>query len=88
MLPSEKKKTRNSSIERVKFVQERKLCKLGYVCDDDIPRTKYSLIFQIVLSDLEKTALSKGLNFVFLSQKIVLLITFYNFKFFLSSEIF
>lgn len=51
-------------------MQERKLRNLGFVCDDGIPHDKVLFNYSNrVLSSVEKTAPSKGLNFVISNSK-------------------
>ena len=64
--------TRNcNSLSRVEYVQQRKLRNLGYV--NDCSLSPDDVIFNyssVQLTELEKSALSKGLKFVFPSRKL------------------
>lgn len=69
------------SISRAKFVQERKLKKLGYVSEDNI--TYDNVIFNysdVVLTEIEKKALCKGLSFSFPPKKINFINHFLQFE--------
>ena len=60
-----------NSVSRVDYVHQRKLCKLGYVNDCNMsPDTVIFNYSSVQLSDLEKSALSKGLKFVFPPKKL------------------
>ena len=60
------KKTNCNSIGRIEFVQKRKLQSLGYVNDCNIPTDNVIFNFSdVILTEDEKSALSKGLKFSF-----------------------
>ena len=58
-------RTNCTTISRVKFVQDNKLRRLGYVNEDGIPYEKTLFNYSNrILSDIEKKVLSKGLQYV------------------------
>ena len=63
-------RTNTASVSRVKFVQENKLRKLGYVNDNGVPYDKVIFNYSSkVLTDVEKKVLSKGLMYVLSNGK-------------------
>lgn len=75
------KKANHSSIDRVKFVQQRKLKRLGFVSDDRIAHDKVIFNFSDrVLTDAEKSVLSKGLRFAIFNGKLNFIDHFCSFE--------
>ena len=63
--------TNSKTISRCEFVQSRKLRDLGYVNDCNIPSDNVIFNFSdVILTEVEKTALSRGLKFVFPPQRL------------------
>ena len=63
--------TNSKTISRCKFVQSRKLRDLGYVNDCNIPTDNVIFNFSdVILTEVEKNALSRGLKFVFPPRRL------------------
>ena len=69
------------TMSRTEFVQRRKLRNLGYVYDSNIPPDNVIFNFSnVVLTDVEKSALSKGLQFVFPVRRLNFINHFLQFE--------